>query len=225
VLVVDVFMGSLVGMLLEAGAAEVWVCQGPKVARIVGEGDAVLLGEQEGLPLEGFHYRASLQGLPSTLNNRRCMLVAPQLNEALTGCGSVLLGHFRNAKAAIAAAQAHEVGAIVPVTGHPPVFSLGNTLAAAFLFRRLQQLGHSAHRDTELMVSALLKSFPDPQEAVFQSELGQRYYHLGRTEDIALASLISVDSVVAHLHHTRLLKASEHHLSQDRYAYCFKATP
>jgi 2-phosphosulfolactate phosphatase len=232
-LLVEVFTGSLVGMLLGLGAEEVWVVQGPKVGRIVGEG-GLLFGEHEGLPPEGFHHGTSLEAARKLkLKHPRCVVLAPQLYRAIGNSSAVLLGHFRNAKFAVQQARQQGVESIAAVASAPqePSLgsqepSLGNILAAGFLAKRMQQLaGLTNHPDSRLMAMALLKSFPDPQEALFQSELGQQLFRMGRTEDIALASLISVDPVVPQLVETRLLEASHHGLSQDRYAYCFKAAP
>lgn len=227
VLVVDVFFGSLVGALLSAGARGVWVAKSVRAARLLAEGGALLLGEQEGVPPEGFHGGLSLQALPGLqVEGKTCVLLAPPLAESLeqmpleTG-----LAYFRNAKAAVAQALERSIETVVAATQRRLEPSLANTVAAGFIAKRLHQaLGKvGALQEGAHLATALLKSFPDPQESLFQSEMGRQLYLLGRSEELALASLVSAEGVVPRLKQVRVLEAKVYGLTKDRFGFCFQA--
>ena len=96
--------GSVLTRLLALGAREVWVAPGPKVARLLAEAfpeEALLLGEVEGFPPEGFHGRLSLLDLEAAeVRGRRAVLSAPTLNASLLPEEEeVYLASLRNAKA------------------------------------------------------------------------------------------------------------------------------
>ncbi len=228
-LVVDVFAVSAIGVLLAKGAKDVWVTYGPRSARAVAEPAGLLIGEHEGLPLEGFHHGLSMSALENfEVSGSGCVVVAPELNLALAQKASgILLAAFRNAKSAVEAALSRpgEGINIVCAAGAAGDASLANVVAAGFLAKRLQQLVESpqANMDGATLAINLLRAFPDPQEALFQSEAGRKLFRMSRTEDLALASLISVDHVVPVLAETRVLEAKTYGLSQDRTAYKFVA--
>jgi hypothetical protein len=72
-------------------------------------------------------------------------------------------------------------------------------VATGFFQKKLSQEGPPT------LATALLKAFPDPQEALFQSPEGQALHRQGRTEELARASLIGVDPVVPRLARDPLL--------------------
>ena len=223
-LVVDVFHGSLVGLLLGNGASQVWVSRSVRAARLQAGETGLLLGELEGLPPEGFHHGTSLKHLQGLrLEGRCCVLLAPALTRTLEHLpdGS-LLAHFRNAKAAVEYAERTGLETVVAVADAQQP-DLANSVAAGFLVKRLSQARRLEVSDGLYMATALLKSYPDPQEALFQSQQGQRLYRTGRTEEIALASLLSVEATLPLLHSRQTFKAAEHGLSKDRHVYCFRA--
>ncbi len=212
--------GSLLTQLLAQGALEAWVAPGPKVARLLAQelgNDTLLLGEAEGFPLEGFHGRLSLVELEGQdLRGKRAILVAPLLNASLLpGEEEAYLVGFRNAKAALERLRALQGLVLRPAGAPEPLLSA--VVAAGFLQRKLcpkAPLG---------LASALLKAFPDPQEALFQSPEGQALHKEGRTEELARASLIGVDPVVPRLAGVRFFPKGEFGLTQDRYAQRFVA--
>ncbi|MFN3178812.1 MAG: 2-phosphosulfolactate phosphatase [Thermus sp.] len=212
--------GSLLSQLLAQGAAEVWVAPGPKVARLLaqelGQG-VLLLGEVEGFPPEGFHGRLSLVDLERTrVEGKRAILVAPLLNASLLpGEEEVYVAGFRNAKAVLEAFRGLE-GLVLRPSGAPnPLLSA--VVAAGFLQKRLFP------ESSATLATALLKAFPDPQEALFQSPEGQALHKEGRTEELARASLIGVDPVVPRLAGVRFFPKVAFGLTQDRYAQRFVA--
>ncbi|MCX7741605.1 MAG: 2-phosphosulfolactate phosphatase [Meiothermus sp.] len=226
VLLVDVWFGSVVGLLLSCGAREVWVARSVRAARVLAEGGGVLLGEEEGLPPEGFHHGLSLRALERLeVAGKTCVLLAPGLAGALELVPPLsLLGYFRNAQGVLRYAQTEGIRTLVVAAdrGRPP--SLANTVVAGFLARRLEQLAglRDSLQEGARAAARLLRTFPDPQEALVQSEEGQALLRAGRSEDLALASLISVEERVPRLVEVRLLEAERYGLSKNRYGFCFR---
>ncbi|MCS7218879.1 MAG: 2-phosphosulfolactate phosphatase [Thermus sp.] len=209
--------GSVLSFLLARGATEVWTVPGPKVARLLAEElgpDTLLLGEAEGFPLEGFHGRPSLLDLEGTqVAGKRAVLVAPILNQSLLpGEEEVYLAGFRNAKAFMDLFQRAQP-TLRPAGAPEPLLSA--VVAAGFLQKKLCPKAPTS------LATALLRAFPDPQEALFQSLEGQALHRQGRTEELAWASLIGVDPVVPRLAGVRFFPKEAFGLSQDRYAQRF----
>ncbi|TBH21394.1 2-phosphosulfolactate phosphatase [Thermus thermamylovorans] len=212
--------GSVLSLLLAQGATEVWVAPGPKVARLLAEElkeEVLLLGEVEGFPPEGFHGRLSLVDLTGAeVRGKKAVLVAPILNASLLPEEEeVYLANFRNAKAALAALRSLPGPVLRPAGAPEPLLSA--VVAAGFLAKRLFP------ETPPSLATALLKAFPDPQEALFQSPEGQALHRQGRTEELAWASLIGVDPVVPRLAGVRRFPKEAFGLTQDRYAQRFVA--
>ncbi|MCS7068780.1 MAG: 2-phosphosulfolactate phosphatase [Meiothermus sp.] len=227
VLLVDVFYGSAVGMLLAAGATQVWIAKSVRAALILAEGGGLLLGEEEGLPPEGFHNGLSLQALQKQrFEGQRCVLLAKSLAESLEQLPpQSLLACFRNARQAVQYAVDQQIHTVVAATQSKLEPSLANTVVAGFLAKRLHQaLGQwSSLQEGARLATALLKSFPDPQESLVQSDFGKQLYRTGRSEDLALASLVSVEDILPRLTQVRTLEAQKYGLTKDRYGFCFEA--
>ena len=210
--------GSVLTRLLALGAREVWVAPGPQVARLLAEAfpeEALLLGEVEGFPPEGFHGRLSLLDLEAAeVRGRRAVLSAPTLNASLLPEEEeVYLASLRNAKAVLEAARGLKAPTLRPSGAPEPLLSA--VVALGFLERKL------APEAPPSLPALLLKAFPDPQEALFQSPEGQTLHRQGRTEELAWASLIGVDPVVPKLAEVRFFPKEAHGLSRDRYAQRF----
>jgi 2-phosphosulfolactate phosphatase len=135
------------------------------------------------------------------------------------------LAYFRNARAAVAYVAEQHIDTVVAATQARLEPSLANTVVAGFIAKRLyQSLGkEGALQEGARLATALLKSFPDPQEALVQSDLGKQLYRAGRSEELALASLVSVEEVVPRLRQVRLLEAKQYGLTKDRFGFCFQA--
>ncbi|KGQ21733.2 2-phosphosulfolactate phosphatase [Thermus filiformis] len=205
--------GSALTLLLARGARSVWVAPGPKVAGLLG---GLLLGEKEGFPPEGFHGTLDLRALEGLeVQGREVVLLAPGLASSLNPEEKeVYLGNFRNARAVYTALAGRPLTVRPAGEGEP---YLSAVVAAGFLARKLAPEGEGAYA----LATALLKAFPDPQEALFQSQEGQRLYRMGRTEDLARASLIGVDEVLPRLAEVRFFPKAAYGLTQDRFAYRF----
>jgi 2-phosphosulfolactate phosphatase len=211
--------GSVLTRLLALGAKGVWVAPGPKVARLLAESlgkEALLLGEVEGFPPEGFHGRLSLLDLEKTeVKGKEAVLVAPFLNASvLPEEREVYLASLRNAKAVVGLAKTLPNPTLRPSGAPEPLLSA--VVALGFLQKRLSP-------EAQSLATALLKAFPDPQEALFQSPEGQALHKEGRTEELAWASLIGVDPVVPRLAETRFFPKETYGLSQNRYAQRYVA--
>lgn len=208
--------GSALTLLLARGARSVWVAPGPKVARLLG---GLLLGEKEGFPPEGFHGTLDLRALEALeVKDQEIVLLAPGLASSLSPEETeVYLGNFRNARAVYTALKGLTTKTLTvrPAGEGEPYLSA--VVAAGFLAKKLAPEGEGAYA----LFSALLKAFPDPQEALFQSQEGQRLYRMGRTEDLARASLIGVDEVLPRLVEVRFFPKDAYGLSQDRFAFRF----
>jgi phosphosulfolactate phosphohydrolase-like enzyme len=189
------------------------------VARLLAESlgkEALLLGEVEGFPPEGFHGRLSLLDLEKTeVKGKEAVLVAPFLNASvLPEEREVYLASLRNAKAVVGLAKTLPNPTLRPSGAPEPLLSA--VVALGFLQKRLSP-------EAQSLATALLKAFPDPQEALFQSPEGQALHKEGRTEELAWASLIGVDPVVPRLAETRFFPKETYGLSQNRYAQRYVA--
>ena len=251
VLLVDVLYGSAVGLLLSCGAKEVWIAKSVRAARILADKTGLLLGEEEGLPPEGFYNGISLEALQKLpVRGKSCVLLSRSLAASLEQhpLGSAL-AYFRNARAAVLYALEKQINTVIaashsrlegespsswvaggrssPVQSAPAPLepSLANTVAAGFIAKRLLQVvdRQGDVQEGARLAMALLRSFPDPQESLVQSELGKQLYRSGRSEDLALASLVSVENLVPRLVEVRVLEARKYGLSKDRYGFCFRA--
>ncbi len=195
VLLVDVLRASTsIALLFERGAREVIVTPSLRLAR---ELDADLaLGEREGIPPEGFFASTSpAEILKLDLAGQRVVYTSENLPGALAlaqNARHVLLGAFVNARAAVEKALdlAREEVAVVAV-GHRGREALDDILTAGFLAKRLLRASKTAEADDAAQVAtALLKVFPDPQEALWQSASGRLLVARGFTEDLAQATVI-----------------------------------
>ncbi len=201
---VDVLRASTsIGLLLARGAREVWVTGSLRAAR---EFPADLrLAEREGLPPEGFHHGTSpveLLRLPAA--GLRVVYTSENLPRALDltrGARAVFLAGLRNARAAAgAAARAARQEVAVVAVGHRGREALDDVLGAGFLAKKLLRSLPGAEPDDGARIAAsLLRAFPDPQEALWQSASGRLLRSLGQAEDLAQASLIARDPAAPRL--------------------------
>ena len=204
VLLVDVLRASTsIALLFERGAREVRVTPSLRLAREL-EAD-LALGDREGIPPEGFFASTSpTEILGLELMGKRIVYTSENLPAALMrtkGARHVLLAAFVNGPAALrqARALAKEEAAVVAV-GHRGKEALDDAVAAGFLAKKLLRAEAKAEpNDGARIAAALLKAFPDPQEALWQSTSGQLLVARGFTEDLAQASVIGRTSRVPRL--------------------------
>lgn len=197
VILVDVLRGTTnAPILLEAGAQHIYLTPSLKTAReYASEHNLLLVGERDGMPIEGSNYPASPAELRNLKLQQDVMYMAqstPQAVRNLQDAKHVLLGSFYNARAVVKTAVelATEEIAIV-CTGQDGNETLEDTVCAGFLARRIEKLKEVQLLDAARMAMALVRAFPDVQEALLQSSTGQQLQKLRLYEDIAVSSLIS----------------------------------
>lgn len=225
VVLVDVLRTSTVApILFDKGLRHLYLCPSLRVSRAVAQRHAYLLfGERGGLPPEGFNYGNSpAELLAADLSARSAVLTsqnAPATLPALNGARHVLLGALYNADAvaARAAELAREEVALV-CCGFAGQEDLDDTLGAGFIAARLKQLLPEAElAGAAVMAVSLLKAFPDPLEGLWQSRSGHYLRKLGMSEDLVIASLVSLSRRVPELKSIRDEEGSSLH--------CFESDP
>ncbi len=229
VLLVDVLRATTTAPLLfSRGLGSLFMTPSIKTARaFASTHNFTLIGERDGLPPEGFQYGASPSDLVRLNFAGKTAVLTTQNGPktvgfvAAAGAKTILLASFYNAAAAtqaaldLALAQGHEEIAIV-CAGQMGAESLDDAVVAGFLARLIERkyanlrnvdenLPVLEFRDAALMAMALLRAFPDPQEALMQSAAGVLLARHRLHEDIAFASLISQTTCVP-----RLVETIEH---------------
>jgi 2-phosphosulfolactate phosphatase len=206
VLVVDVLRASTVAPLLfERGLEQLALTPSLRSARGATKDGWLLLGERQGVPPEGFNYGTSPAQLASmNMAGRRAVMVtenAPRSMPKFDAARHVLLASFYNAAAAAdaAAALAHERVDLVccGFEGEP---DLDDTLAAGLLAGLLAERFPTALRSGATRFTlTLLRAFPDPVEALWQSIAGHYLRSLDLPHDMAVAARTSASDVVPSL--------------------------
>ncbi len=165
----------------------------------------LLLGERQGVPPEGFNYGNSPAELSSVeVEGRRAVLVsenAPRWLVRLGGARVLLLGSLYNASAVAAAAGALARDRVDLVcSGFEGEPDLDDTLAAGLIAGMLaERFPTAARTGGTRMALSLLRAFPDPMEALWQSVAGHYLRRIGLEQDIAVAAQVSVSDVVPRL--------------------------
>lgn len=174
-----------------------------RTARRAGsELNLLLLGERGGMVPEGFNHSNSpvlLQTLE--LSDRQAVLVsenAPGAVEFNAAARHVLLASFHNAAAAVQRALSLVTESITVVgSGFRGQEDLDDSITVAFIAAELQrQLPEAATGGAFALSESLLRTFPDPVEALWHSAAGRYLRRLGHADDIGLAGLISVSEAV-----------------------------
>ncbi len=205
VILVDVLRATtLTAILFEQGVQTVYISPSLKAARGFAHSQQLLLaGERQGMPPEGFNFGASPAELRRIRFERDIMLTTengPKALDQVKSAKTVLLGSFYNARAvtALASTLVTEEIAIV-CAGQEGNETLEDTACAGFLARLIARDRQVELRDGARMAMALIRAFPDPQEALVQSNAGQLLGKLNLHEDLAIASLISQTAAVPQL--------------------------
>ena len=207
VVVIDVLgTGTLAPLLFSRGLDSLFISPGIRAARRLAEERGLLqLGERDGLPPEGFNYGASPAELArADVSGRSAVLLSgngPRALSVTNGARHVLLGSFYNADALIAQAAAlAETEVALVCTGLDGDEDLDDTLCAGYLAAQLRrrlpgaQLGGGA-----LFALSLLRAFPSPVSALWQSRSGHHLRRLDLTGDLAVGSLVSQTDAVPRL--------------------------
>jgi 2-phosphosulfolactate phosphatase len=199
VILIDVLRTSTMAPLLfDKGVTKLYLGSSLRASHAIAKQHGyLLLGERGGLPAEGFNYgnspaelfRVALQTDGAVLTSENAPKTLPLISQA----EHVLIGSLYNAEAVVtrAAEVAHEEIGLV-CAGFAGQEDLDDTLTAGFLTARLKQLlPHAKLAGAATLAVSLLKAFPNPLEALWQSCAGHYLRELGLQEDIAIASLLS----------------------------------
>ena len=208
VVLVDVLLsGTVAPILFENGLIRLAITSSVRLARMDHSG-SVLIGEREGFPPEGFNYGCSPAELSQVVvESRRALLVsynAPWALERVQGAKVVLLASLYNTT--VVAEAVHDLGDIsttIVCSGFKGTEYLDDSLTAGFLAARLKSLAPktSLEEGAGNFCVSLLRAFPDPLEALWQSVAGHSLQRLNRDEDFTFASLIDQSMTVPILHH------------------------
>lgn len=204
--VIDVLRTCTVApILFERGLLDLSLTPSLRAARQAAADGRLLLGERQGLPPEGFNHGnspAELRTLP--FDRQRAVLVSENAPAALPGAAGarhLLLGSLYNASAVAATADALAERRIDLVCcGFGGEEDLDDALAAGVLAADI-----AARRPDVRLTGAsrfcvsLLRAFPDPLEALWQSVAGHYLRDLDLEQDIGVCARISQSEVVPEL--------------------------
>lgn len=170
--------------------------------RAAAETDLLLLGESRGMVPEGFNHSNSPVLISKLdLADRRAVLVsenAPQAVELNASARHVLLGSLYNATAvARRAAELATESVTVTGAGFRSQQDLDDSIAVALIVAELQrELPEAERTGAAALCESLLRAFPDPVEALWQSTAGRYLRALDHSQDIGLAGSVSQSASV-----------------------------
>lgn len=203
VVLVDVLRtGTVAPLLLDRGASAVSLSPSIKRARSEARPGVRLVGERSGVPLEGFNHgnspielsQVEIAGLEAVLVSENAPLVMAEVETAK----HVLLASLYNAAAAARLAAASSQGRVdIVCCGFRGTPDLDDLLAAGVIAAELGP-DIEAGGFTRLALS-LVRSFPDPLEALWQSTCGTYLRSLGQERDLAFCAGVSVSESVPRL--------------------------
>lgn len=162
----------------------------------------LLLGERAGMVPEGFNHSNSPVALQQIeLAGKHAALVsenAPQAVEFNAGAQHILLASFHNATAAVTRALELATDSIQLVAaGFRGQEDLDDAITVAYLASQLRrQLPEAEVSGAVALSESLLRSFPDPVEALWNSTAGRYLRRLDHADDIGLAGRIGVSAAV-----------------------------
>ncbi len=206
VVLVDVLRTCTVAPLLfERGLTELALTPSLRTARAAAREGWLLLGERQGVPAEGFNYGnspAELAGID--VMGKRAVMVsenAPRWLPQIADARRVLLGSLYNAAAVAEVASRQALESIDLVgSGFEGEPDLDDALAAGVLAAMLaERLPTAARSGATRFALSLLRAFPDPMEALWQSVSGHYLRRVGLERDLAFSAQISASSVVPQL--------------------------
>jgi 2-phosphosulfolactate phosphatase len=196
-IVVDVLRAtSTIAQALAAGYRRVLCCAEVEQARELRAalGDALVGGEREAVPIEGFDVGASPREflepraetlILSTTNGTRSILAAAER------CDEVVLGSLLNLEAVARAARERGKDVAVLCAGFQGAFALDDAYCAG----RIVELLEAERTDAAIAAALLADSFPDALAGL----TARTYGPPGLEEDIAFCARESVLDVVPRL--------------------------
>lgn len=199
VVVIDVLRTStVVPLLFDRGLVSVRLSPSLKVARRTAAADGLLLlGERQGLPLEGFNFGNSPAELAShDMTGRNAVMVsenAPGTLPNFEGAGEVVLASLSNADAVAtwaARTARHRIDLVC--CGFSGQEDLDDLLAAGYLHAALERrLSRVESIGAAHMARSLLRLSPDPLDTLWHSRAGRHLRALGLEQDIAACARVS----------------------------------
>lgn len=199
VLIIDVLRTStVVPLLFDRGLVSVRLSPSLKAARKAAAADGwLLLGERQGLPLEGFNFGNSPAELAShDMSGRQAVMVsenAPGTLPAVEGAREVVLASLSNADA-VASWAAHEARHRIDLVccGFSGREDVDDLLAAGYLHAALKRrLPRAESEGAAHMARSLLRVSPDPLDTLWHSRAGRHLRALGLEQDIAACARVS----------------------------------
>ena len=207
VVLVDVLRsGTIAPILFDNGLEGLTITSSVKTARM-NPNKKLLIGERGGLPLEGFNYGCSPGELSQIdLEGQRAILVSENAPWALGKIGSakvILLASLYNATAiAETIIRLDSASISIVCAGFKGNEDLDDALAAGFISARLISLkGETKLEGAGRFCLSLLRAFPDPLEALWQSIAGHSLRRFQRDEDLSSSSIIDQSPKVPIMHH------------------------
>lgn len=203
VILIDTLRSSTVAPLLfERGLAELALTPSLRSARAAGAEGWLLLGERHGVPPEGFNHGNSPAELSALdLSGRRAVMVsenAPRHLARVADAERVLLGSLYNAAAVVDVASHANDDVTLVCSGFEGEPDLDDALTAGVLAALLEEgaEGGVTRSGATRFALSLLRAFPDPLEALWQSVAGHHLRRLELEPDLAFCAQVSA-SVVA----------------------------
>jgi 2-phosphosulfolactate phosphatase len=205
VIVVDVLRACTVApILFDNGLAELTITARLKLAHQSKNG-RILLGERNGVPPQGFNHSTSPAELARVDFERKGAVMvsenAPHALGLLSGARHVLLASLYNAEAISRYALEVATSKIDLVCcGFKRQEDLDDALTAGYLTALIKNLNESVVLSGAARFAvSLLRAFPDPLEALWQSISGHYLRRLNLTQDLARAALISQSDQIPYL--------------------------
>ncbi|HLV13466.1 MAG TPA: 2-phosphosulfolactate phosphatase [Trueperaceae bacterium] len=201
VVLIDVLRtGTLAPMLLDLGLTRFALTGSVRRARQEAESDAavLLMGERGGFPPERFNHGTS----PAELRHldvagRSAVILTENAPRALAVAGAaprVVLASLLNARAAAETASRLSRGKVYLVcSGFGGEPDLDDALAAGLIAGLLRDASPGATlTGATTFAVAMMRSYPDPIEALWHSAVGNFLRALGSDQDLGLAGAASV---------------------------------
>ncbi|UCH25042.1 MAG: 2-phosphosulfolactate phosphatase [Trueperaceae bacterium] len=205
VVVVDVLRAcTLAPILFDNGLAQLTITNRIKLARQAGDGQ-ILLGERNGLPPQGFNHGISPAELMEVdLSGKNAVMVSENVPYALrlsSGAQHALLASLYNAEAVTLYALSVARSKIdIVCCGYKQQEDLDDALTAGYLTALFKDLDQDVTLSGAARFSlSLLRAFPDPLEAFWQSISGHHLRKLNLVQDLAPAASISQSNQIPYL--------------------------
>lgn len=209
VVLIDVLRTSTVApILFQNGLERLHIATKLRLAReFAKETGALLMGERNGLPPEGFNYGNSPSELANLSFSGHTVLVsenAPTVLPQLEGAKHLLLGSLYNADAVVdRALELADSNIYLVACGLWNQEDLDDAIAAGYMASCFKERLASIELSGAARLSmSLVRAFPDPLEALWYSSAGHFIKKLGRQDDLVLASLVSQTQHVPELEST-----------------------